>query len=55
MWGYTVIDWVKDGDIVIGVNLVCDNGDAQYMTMEEYANFTKNRDVKTDCTNEKEG
>jgi len=55
MWGYTVENWVRDPedmDRVIGVNLTCDNGDTQYMTLAEYAIFTKNRDARKDCEEE---
>lgn len=35
--GYTVDQWVTDSDgWVIGVDLTCDNGESQYLTILEY-------------------
>ncbi len=47
MWGFTVIEWVKEGCDIIGVTLMCDNGDSQYLTIKEYINFTKVRDERS--------
>lgn len=53
MWGYTVDSWIKESDgEVIGVNLTCDNGESQYLTLQEYVEFTKNRDERKDCKKE---
>lgn len=45
MWDYTLIEWTCNTDGgVTGVVLECANGDRQYLTLEEYAKFTNNRD-----------
>ena len=52
MWGFTVDSWVREEGVVIGVHLTCDNGDTQYLTLEEYAEFTNNRDEREKCDKE---
>jgi hypothetical protein len=44
VWGYNVIKWVLDKDSQPqGVIIQVDNGDTQYLTMEEYNQFLQNR------------
>jgi len=53
MWGYTIERWVTDADgNIIGVDMTCDNGDRQYLTMEEYVKFTNSRDERKECKKE---
>jgi hypothetical protein len=45
-WNYTIEKWVIDKDDVTpsGVIVVCDNGDRQYLTIEEFRKFTRLRE-----------
>ena len=46
MWGYTILQWVSDDGVKEphGVVLQIDNGDTQYLTIEDYTLFLKNRE-----------
>ena len=46
MWGYNILKWVvSDGQTEpYGVVLQIDNGDTQYLTIEDYTLFLKNRE-----------
>jgi len=41
-WGYTV-DHVHTEQTVVGYTVITDNGDSQYMTVDEFTDFTRNR------------
>ena len=45
MWGVTITNkhFNKQGELV-GVTVTVDNGDTQYMTIESYDKFLKNRE-----------
>lgn len=45
MWGVTITNkhFNKQGEL-IGVTVTADNGDTQYMTIESYDKFLKNRE-----------
>lgn len=43
-WGYNIIKWVlDDNNQPQGVIIQIDNGDTQYLTMNDYDLFLKNR------------
>ncbi len=45
-FNYTVLNWVtsdEDGEDIIGVMVQVDNGDTQYLTLEEFKQFNANR------------
>lgn len=45
---YSIESWVTDSEgTVTGVILVADNGDREYLTMEEYRKFTRLRSEKS--------
>lgn len=46
MWDYKILQWVvpKGQTEPNGVVLQIDNGDTQYLTMEDYTLFLKNRE-----------
>tara|TARA_R110000772_G_scaffold233476_1_gene345027 strand:+ start:1047 stop:1199 length:153 start_codon:yes stop_codon:yes gene_type:complete len=46
MWDYSISQWVtSDGQTEpYGVVLQIDNGDTQYLTIEDYTLFLKNRE-----------
>ena len=46
MWDYSILQWVtSDGQTEPnGVVLQIDNGDTQYLTIEDYTLFLKNRE-----------
>lgn len=48
IWGFSVInhDYCGMTGVLNGVILQIDNGDTQYMTINEYNNFIKNRKEK---------
>lgn len=44
VWGYNVTKWILDeNNEPQGVIVQVDNGDTQYMTIEDYNQFLKNR------------
>jgi len=54
MWDYTILQWCIDDGFKqpYGVVLQVDNGETQYLTMEEYKVFLKNRNkLKNDNRN----
>jgi hypothetical protein len=48
MWGFSIIrrDYCTLTGILNGVTIQVDNGDTQYLTVEEYNKFIKNRKEK---------
>ena len=46
MWEHTVLQWVVDDGFKepYGVIIQIDNGDKQYLTVEQYKTFLKNRE-----------
>jgi hypothetical protein len=54
MWDYTILEWSIDNGQTVphGVVLQTDNGDTQYLTIEDYTLFLKNREkLKNDNRN----
>jgi len=50
-WGFTIVEWSTDSEgKVVGVILECDNGERQFLTMEEYVKFTNARDDRERCS-----
>jgi hypothetical protein len=43
-WGFSITEKHFDDGKLIGVTVTVDNGDSQYMTIESYNKFLKNRE-----------
>jgi hypothetical protein len=45
MWGVSIIKEHRDeDDVLLGVTVMADNGDTEYMTIESYSKFLRNRE-----------